>query len=109
VCCTIANLTTFRIIYAQVYAPPHKAVTEFEMERTIVNAGESYAPKASSFGSVILVLDGEAVATTADGKAVSLKRGALFFQSAGTNMTIAGPAEGAALVYFRATKKGAIA
>lgn len=90
----------------QVYAPPDKAVTEFEMERTIVGAGDGYAPKPSTFGSVILVLEGEGVATVG-GETVELKHGGLFFQSAGSEMVIAGPKEGQ-LVYFRATKKGTI-
>jgi mannose-6-phosphate isomerase class I len=94
-------------INTQVYAPPDKAVTEFEMERTVVNGGEVYAPKASGFGSVILVLEGEGVATVGS-ESVAFHRGGLFFQSAGSEVTITGSEDGK-LVYFRATKKGAIA
>uniref|UniRef100_A0A7S3UXW2 mannose-6-phosphate isomerase n=1 Tax=Aplanochytrium stocchinoi TaxID=215587 RepID=A0A7S3UXW2_9STRA len=89
-----------------VYAPPDPNVHEFELERTIVPKGESYIPKTSDYGCVILVLSGSAKAKCSD-EDFEFRRGKTFFQAAGSQIEIEASATDD-LMYFRTTTKGAI-
>ena len=83
-----------------VYAPPDPAVTEFEMERTVVQAGKKYQAGVSTYGSVIFILQGQ-------GKAgdMTLKRGDTFYLPAGKPLHVEATEE---IVYFRASTRGSI-
>lgn len=85
-----------------VYAPPDPAVTEFEMERTVVARGKSYHAGVSSYGSVVLVLQGKGKAADLD-----IKRGDTFYLPAGKPLHIEATSE-EDVVYFRASTRGSI-
>ena len=87
--------------HSRLYSPPDPAVSEFQMERTVLDNDKPYSVRVPAVGCILLVLSGEGLA---DGK-TALKRGAVFFQPAGSKLMLkrTGPAP---LVLFRASSKG---
>ncbi|GBG32720.1 Mannose-6-phosphate isomerase [Hondaea fermentalgiana] len=106
--------------HSEIYAPPDPAVTEFQMERVVLKPADgSYSLEPSSYGSVVLVLEGEGSAkggatsaSDAESDAATkkakhetdLKRGDIFFQPCGSSLSVEAKSD---LIVFRATLKGA--
>eukprot|EP00514_Thraustochytrium_sp_LLF1b_P010723 CAMPEP_0184558118 /NCGR_PEP_ID=MMETSP0199_2-20130426/44644_1 /TAXON_ID=1112570 /ORGANISM="Thraustochytrium sp., Strain LLF1b" /LENGTH=432 /DNA_ID=CAMNT_0026955221 /DNA_START=144 /DNA_END=1442 /DNA_ORIENTATION=- len=90
-----------------VYSPPDPAVTEFQVERIVLKCDETYALHPSNYGSIMLVLEGEADSNTDQDKEEQiLKRGDIYFQPCGSETTIV-PTSSSGMILFRASKKGA--
>jgi len=93
-----------------VYAPPDPNVDEFELERIVMKPNSVYEPKLSTYGAVILVLEGRANATyKADSgldDTIQITRGNTFFQAAGSTLKL--ETQDVELIIFRTTTKGAI-
>ena len=96
--------------YTDVYAPPDPKVSEFELERTVVERNSVYRPLKSFYGSVILILNGSGTITfnSSDGgiESLDVKRGNSFFQAAESDLKIETINE--ELTFFRTTTKGSI-
>lgn len=105
--------------HSEIYAPPDPAVTEFQMERIVLKSDDgAYKLEASSYGSVILVLEGEGTGKSEGTSAKEgeeeaakkskheneLRRGDIFFQPCGSELTIEAKSD---FIAFRASLKGA--
>jgi mannose-6-phosphate isomerase len=91
--------------YTVIYTPPDPAVTEFQLERTVYNnETQAYHLTPSSFASIIICVEGRGEAKWDSGIGRSaLARGAVFFQPAGSRISITGQN----IILFRVTKRGA--
>lgn len=85
-----------------IYAPPDKAVTEFQLEKTVLVDDRSYVMAPVPYASIVFVLDGRGEAKWDQGmNRCALFRGATFFQPAMTEISISGNN----LTLYRVTRK----
>jgi mannose-6-phosphate isomerase len=86
------------------YVPPDPAVGEFQLERTMYNSEvNAYHLAPSSYASILICVEGrgEVKWDSGIGRA-AFSRGAVFFQPAGSRISITGQN----VVLFRVTKRG---